>query len=179
MHVDLQIQTPEGEQLPAGEVGEIVVRSSTNIPGYLNLPEENDELYNGDWLRTNDLGRMDEQGYLYLTDRRKFMIISGGYNVYPVVVENVLAEHAAVREVAVVGVPHLKWGEAVVAVVALHAEKSVNVGELADFCRDKVGKWEVPKHVIYVDDLPKGVTGKIAKFVIRESLKADPDQFPW
>ena len=106
LHVELEIHTPQGERLPAGEIGEIVVRSSTNISGYLNLPEENAELYDGDWMRTNDLGRLDEQGYLYLTDRRKFMIISGGYNVYPVVVENVLAEHPAVREVAVVGLPH-------------------------------------------------------------------------
>jgi len=179
MHVDLQIHTPEGERLPAGEIGEIVVRSSTNIPGYLNLPEENAELYNGDWLRTNDLGRMDEEGYLYLTDRRKFMIISGGYNVYPVVVENVLAEHPAVREVAVVGIPHPKWGEAVVAMVSMQVGKSADFQELADFCRERVGKWEIPKHVVFVDDLPKGVTGKIAKFVIRESLKNDPGQFPW
>lgn len=179
LHVDLEIHSPEGERLPAGEVGEIVVRASTNIPGYLNLPEENAELYNGDWLRTNDLGRMDEAGYLYLTDRRKFMIISGGYNVYPIVVENVLAEHESVREVAVVGVPHPKWGEAVVAMVSMQPGKSAGFQELADFCRERVGKWEIPKHVVFVDDLPKGVTGKIAKFAIREALKTNPDQFPW
>jgi len=179
LHVDLEIHSPEGARLLAGEIGEIVVRSSTNIPGYLNLPEENAALYDGDWLRTNDLGRLDDEGYLYLTDRRKFMIISGGYNVYPVVVENVLAEHPAVREVAVVGLPHPKWGEAVVAMVSINAGKSVKSGELADFCREKVGKWAIPKHVVFVDDLPKGATGKIAKFAIRESLRSQPEEMPW
>lgn len=179
LHVDIEIHSPEGELLAPGEIGEIVVRSSTNIPGYLNLPEENAELYDGDWLRTNDLGRFDEEGYLYLTDRAKFMIISGGYNVYPVVVENILAEHKAVREVAVVGVPHPKWGEAVVAMVSMNAGQSATGIELADFCRDKVGKWEVPKHVVFVDDLPKGATGKIAKFDIRETLLSAPEQLPW
>ena len=179
LHVDMEIHTPEGERLPAGEIGEIVVRSSTNISGYLNLPEENAELYDGDWMRTNDLGRLDEQGYLYLTDRRKFMIISGGYNVYPVVVENVLAEHPAVREVAVIGLPHPKWGEAVVAVVSLQPEQHARAEQLADFCRDKLGKWEIPKHVLLVDELQKGATGKIAKFAIRETLRGQPDQLPW
>lgn len=179
LHADVEIHSEQGEPLPAGEIGEIVVRSSTNIPGYLNLPEENAELYDGDWLRTNDLGRMDEQGYLYLTDRRKFMIITGGYNVYPVVVENVLAEHPAVREVAVVGLPHPKWGEAVVAMVSLVGGKTATSDQLIEFCRDKVGKWEVPKHLVFVEELPKGATGKIAKFAIRESLRSQPEQMPW
>ncbi len=182
LHVDIEIHTPEGEKLPAGEIGEIVVRSSTNIPGYLNLPEENAELYDGEWMRTNDLGRLDEEGYLYLTDRRKFMIISGGYNIYPVVVENVLAEHPAIREVAVVGLPHPQWGEAVVAVVSLgpdHQATEQTAAELVEFCRDKLGKWELPKHLIFVDELPKGATGKIAKFTIREQLRKNPSQLPW
>ncbi len=183
LHVDIEIHSPEGEKLPAGEIGEIVVRSTTNIPGYLNLPEENAELYDGDWMRTNDLGRLDEEGYLYLTDRRKFMIISGGYNVYPVVVENVLAEHPAVREVAVVGLPHPQWGEAVVAVVALSSDQQQpqqpTADDLVRFCRDKLGKWELPKHVIFVDELTKGATGKIAKFTIRENLRQQPELFPW
>ncbi len=173
LHVDIEIHTPEGELLPVGEIGEIVVRSTTNISGYLNLPEENAELYDGDWMRTNDLGRIDEQGYLYLTDRRKFMIISGGYNVYPVVVENVLAEHPAVREVAVVGLPHPQWGEAVVAMVSLVNGEQVDEQGLVEFCRGKIGKWELPKRVLFVDELEKGATGKIAKFKIRESLKTE------
>ncbi|MBL4622965.1 MAG: AMP-binding protein [Immundisolibacteraceae bacterium] len=173
----MEIHTPEGEKLPVGEIGEIVVRSSTNISGYLNLPEENAELYDGDWMRTNDLGRFDQAGYLYLTDRRKFMIISGGYNVYPVVVENILAEHPAVREVAVVGIPHPQWGEAVVATVSLATGEQVDEPALIEFCRGKIGKWELPKRVLFVDELPKGATGKIAKFEIRESLKRDG--FSW
>jgi acyl-CoA synthetase (AMP-forming)/AMP-acid ligase II len=179
LHVDIEIHNADGERLPVGEVGEVVVRSTTNIPGYLNLPDENAELYDGDWLRTNDLGRMDGEGYLYLTDRRKFMVITGGYNVYPVVVENVLAEHEAVREVAVVGVPHPQWGEAVVATVALKPDGAVSAGELRDFCREKLGRWEVPKHILFIDELPKGATGKVAKFSIRESLLGRPEEFPW
>ena len=180
LHADLSIRSPEdGREIPVGEVGELWARSTTNIPGYLNLPEENAELYSGEWLRTNDLARRDAQGFYYLTDRRKFLIISGGYNVYPVAVENVLAEHPAVAEVTVVGVPHPHWGEAVVAVVAKRSDTQASSEDLIEFCRGRIGRWEVPKHIEFVDTLPKGATGKIAKFQVREWLRSDPDRLPW
>jgi len=125
------------------------------------------------------MGRLDEQGYLYLGDRKKFLLVSGGYNVYPTVVENVLAEHPAVREVVVVGAPHPQWGEAVVGVVSLRPGKEAEPQELIDFCRNKVGKWEVPKHLEIVDELPKGATGKLQKHEVRDRFRRQPESLPW
>ncbi|MBC7161149.1 MAG: AMP-binding protein [Immundisolibacter sp.] len=179
LHVDLSIRGPDGQALPAGEIGEIWVQGSVTTPGYLNRPDENAELLSGSWLRTHDLGRIDEEGYLYLTDRKKFLIITGGYNVYPVTVEAVLAEHPAVREVAVVGAPHRDWGEAVVAIVSLRPGQRATVDELLAFCRPRLGRFEQPKHVVFMDELPKGATGKIAKANLRDGLRADPASLPW
>ncbi len=183
LHADLSIRDESGGVLPSGEVGELWALSDTNIAGYLNRPEENAELFGHDaqgaWLRCNDLGKVDEAGYFYLTDRKKFMIISGAFNVFPVVVENVLAEHPAIRECAVVGAPHPEWGEAVVAVVSLREGATAETQELIDFCRDKVGKWEVPKFVQIIDELPKGGTHKIAKHQLREGFRNNPATLPW
>ena len=146
LHVDLSIRGENGAELPVGEVGEIWVQGTVTTPGYLNRPDENAELFSGAWLRTHDLGRIDDDGYLYLTDRKKFLIITGGYNVYPVTVEAVLAEHPAVREVAVVGAPHRDWGEAVVAIVSLKPGQTASVEDLLAFCRPRLGRFEQPKH---------------------------------
>jgi acyl-CoA synthetase (AMP-forming)/AMP-acid ligase II len=179
LHVDVSIRDAQGAELPTGEVGEIWVQGSVTIPGYLNRPDENAELYDGPWLRTHDLGRFDEDGYLYLTDRKKFLIITGGYNVYPVTVEAVLAEHPAVREVAVVGAPHPDWGEAVVAIVSLKPGQTASAEDLLAFCKPRLGRFEQPKAVLFVDELPKGATGKIAKASLRDGLRADPSKLPW
>jgi acyl-CoA synthetase (AMP-forming)/AMP-acid ligase II len=177
--VDLEIRSPQGEPLAVGEVGEVWVRGDVVFGGYLNRADETAEVLSGGWLRPGDLGRMDDRGNLYLVDRKRFMIISGGYNVYPVVVENVMAEHPAVREVAAVGAPHPRWGEAVVAVVSLHAGAEATPTELIAFCEDQVAKWEVPKHVEIVDELPKGATAKIQKHEIRDWFRSDPTRLPW
>ncbi len=179
LHVDLSIRSEQGEALGPDEVGEIWVQGTVNTPGYLNRPDENAELFSGDWLRTHDLGRLDADGYLYLTDRKKFLIITGGYNVYPVTVEAVLAEHPAVREVAVVGAPHPDWGEAVVAIVSLKPGQHASAEELQAFCKPRLGRFEQPKAVLFLDELPKGATGKIAKASLRDGLRADPARLPW
>jgi acyl-CoA synthetase (AMP-forming)/AMP-acid ligase II len=145
--------------------------------GYRNLPAETAAALEGGWLKTGDLGRRDDRGYYYLLDRKNFLIISGGYNVYPVVVENVLAQHPAVREVAVVGAPHAKWGEAVVGVVSMKRGSNATVEELIDFCRPQLAKWEVPKHLEIVSDLPKGATGKILKRDVRDRFRHGPSVF--
>jgi acyl-CoA synthetase (AMP-forming)/AMP-acid ligase II len=178
-HADVAILDEDGAPVPTGEVGEVCVRSSTNTVGYHNLPTETAELFHGEWLRTGDLARKDDRGYIYLVDRRKFMIISGGYNVYPVVIENVLSEHEAVREISVFGTPHPEWGEAVTAVISLKPGKSVSSSELVNFVRPKLGKWELPKHIEIVEDLPKGVTGKIDKFALRQEFRNNLDRLPW
>lgn len=178
-HADLKIFDEGGNEVPEGEVGEVCVTSGTNTIGYHNLPEETEKLYFGKWLRTGDLGYKDKDGYYFLVDRRKFMIISGGYNVYPVVVENVLAEHRAVREVCVIGAPHPEWGEAVTAVISLKTGKNVSSAELVEFVRPKLGKWEIPKHIEFIEDLPRGVTGKIDKVALRQRFKNSPELLPW
>jgi acyl-CoA synthetase (AMP-forming)/AMP-acid ligase II len=153
------------------------VRSETIMRGYRNLPEQTAASISDGWFKTGDLGRRDERGYYYLLDRKSFLVISGGYNVYPVVVENALAQHPAVREVAAFGAPHPKWGEAVVCTVSIQPGASATADELIAFCRPRLAKWEVPKHVEIVVDLPKGATGKILKREVRERFRSRPS--PW
>lgn len=180
LHVDVSVRDPDsGNPVRVGEIGEVWVKGDVVMQGYLNRPEEDAEAFSGGWLRMGDLARVDEQGYLFLTDRKKFLIISGGYNVYPTAVENVLAEHRAVREVAVVGAPHQQWGEAVVAVVSLRPGEEAGPQELIDFCSDKLGKWEVPKHIEIVDELPKGATGKLQKHELQSRFREEPESLPW
>lgn len=179
LHIEMTIRGLGGEELPPGEVGEVWVAGDIVMAGYLNQPEENEEVFEGCWLRTGDLGKFDERGYLYLVDRKKFMIISGGYNVYPVTVENALAEHPSIREVTIVGVPHPDWGEAVVAAVVPAPGETVAPEELIDFCRERVGRFEVPKHVEVVDELPKGVTAKVQKHEVKAWFERESDRLPW
>jgi acyl-CoA synthetase (AMP-forming)/AMP-acid ligase II len=170
LHCEVAVLDEEGNRLPDGEVGEICVRGETVMLGYHNLPEETGSVLRGDgWLRMGDLGRRDAQGYFYLVDRKNFMIVTGGYNVYPMVVENALAEHPAVAEVAVVGVPDGRWGEIVCAVVV--PAGPVDEAELVDFCRTRVASFEVPKRIDFVDELPRGATGKVLKRELRERYR--------
>lgn len=179
VQAEISIRDDLGQPCAPGTVGELWVKSDHMIEGYLNRPEENRENFVDGWLLTGDMGYLDQEGYLYLTDRKKFMIISGGYNVYPVVIEAVLAEHPAVREISVFGVPHPDWGEAVIALVSLLPGATAVADELIEFCTDKVGKWEVPKWIKIVDDIPKGATGKIEKQKLREHYRKDPSELPW
>jgi acyl-CoA synthetase (AMP-forming)/AMP-acid ligase II len=179
VHMELSIRDEHGRALPPGEQGEVWIRSSTNMLGYLNLPEQTAQALADGWLRTHDLGRLDAEGYLYLTDRKNFLIISGAANVYPSVVETVLAEHPAVREVAVIGAPHPEWGEAVVATVSLREGAHVTAEKLLEFCRPRLAKYEVPKHIEIVPDLPKGLTGKILKKNIQGWYRDEPARLPW
>ena len=179
VHMELSIRDEHGAAMPPGEQGEVWIRSSTNMLGYLNLPDQTAQALSDGWLRTHDLGRLDADGYLYLTDRKNFLIISGAANVYPSVVETVLAEHPAVREVAVIGAPHPEWGEAVVATVSLREGAHVTAAELLAFCRPRLAKYELPKHIEIVADLPKGLTGKILKKSIQGWYKDDPARLPW
>tara|TARA_R110000787_G_scaffold62077_2_gene140520 strand:+ start:4792 stop:6360 length:1569 start_codon:yes stop_codon:yes gene_type:complete len=177
---DIAIRDEQGNDLPQGEAGEVWLRSEANMLCYLNLPEETADALIGGWMRTNDVGRLDDEGYLYLLDRRKFMIISGGINVYPVVVETALDEHGAIAESCVVGIAHPVWGEAVVAVVRLHEGQTADVASLREFCRERLNQVQVPKHIHFVTDaLPRTVTGKMQKAQVRQSLTAQPELFPW
>jgi long-chain acyl-CoA synthetase len=160
----MKVISDAGEDLPAGDVGEIVIRGHNVMKGYFNRPEATAEAIDADgWFRSGDLARVDEDGYFFIVDRKKDMIIRGGYNVYPREVEEVLYEHPAVREAAVLGVPHAELGEEVGAAVALKDGAHVDVDELRAFVKDQVAAYKYPRHIWLVDELPKGPTGKILK----------------
>lgn len=180
VHFDCSIRDDNGKPLPPNGKGEVWLRGSTLMKGYLNLPAQTDEVLKEGWLRTNDIGRMDERGYLYLLDRQKFLIITGAVNVFPTTVEAVLVELPAVQEVAVVGVPHPEWGEAVVAVVVLRpSHKDASVADIIKFCHGKLSAPETPKHVVFVDDLIKTANGKIRKGDIKKWLSTESGLVPW
>ena len=169
--------TATGKPLPPGAVGEIRTRSVRNTPGYWNRPDQTGALYaEGGWLRTGDGGYLDEDGYLYLTDRIKDMIITGGENVYPIEVESALAEHPAVAEAAVIGVPHPRWGEAVTAVVVPRGGvQRAEAQELIDFVRERVASYKKPHAVHFVDELPRNPNGKILKHELRARFAAQEE----
>jgi len=177
---ELSIRDEAGKPLAVGSVGEVWIKSTTLMKAYVNLPAETAEALRDGWLRTNDIGRLDENGYLFLLDRKKFMIITGGVNVFPSAVEAVIIEHPSIEEVAVLGVPSDEWGEAVLAVAKLKkGAKALDNAELLAFCRQRLAKVECPKHCIFVDELPRTSTGKLQKHVLRDWLLANPDLLPW
>lgn len=161
-----------GNELPAGEVGEIWLKSDTNMLCYHNLPEATEENLTDGWVHTGDAGTMDEEGYLYLKDRIKDMVVSGGENIYPVEVENAIAKHAAVADVAVIGVPDDKFGEALLAFIVTTPEGNITSEELVEFCRDKIAGYKIPRKLELIDELPRNPSGKILKKILREPFWA-------
>jgi acyl-CoA synthetase (AMP-forming)/AMP-acid ligase II len=166
--VELRIVGDGGEDLPAGKVGEIAVRSPQIMGGYWNLPDATRRAIQGDWFFTGDAGYLDDKGYLYIYDRVKDMIVSGGENIYPAEVESALFGHPAVTDVAVIGVPDERWGEAVKAVVVRKAGAEVTEGELINWARERIAGYKLPKSVDFIDALPRNPTGKILKRELRK-----------
>jgi fatty-acyl-CoA synthase len=154
-------------EVPDGEPGEICVRGPLVMKGYWNKPEQTEEALKGGWLHTGDIAKKDPQGFLTIVDRKKDMIVSGGFNVFPREIEDVIGTHPAVAQVAVIGVPDEKWGEAVKAVVVLRPDQSVSEQELADLVKDKKGAVHAPKSVDFVDAIPLSALGKPDKKVLR------------
>ena len=169
MHVEFRLVDESGEDVPIGEVGELVIRGPNVMAGYWKKPEATAEAMRGGWFHTGDLGRRDEAGFYTLVDRKKDMIITGGENVYPIEVEQVMYRHPAVGEVAVIGVPDTEWGETIVAVVALTPEGQVSEGELIAWTRDRVAHFKSPTRVEFVEALPRTATGKVLKRDLRET----------
>jgi long-chain acyl-CoA synthetase len=165
--VEIRVVDANGDTLPPGEVGEIVTRSQANMVGYWKRPEETARIMRDGWLYTGDAGYMDGDGYLYIHDRVKDMIISGGENIYPAEVESALAEHAAIAEVAVIGVPDEKWGESVMAVVVTRPDASLAADELIAWSRTRIAGFKTPKTVAFIDSLPRNAAGKILKRELR------------
>lgn len=165
---ELAIMAPDGRLLPTGEVGEVVARGDLVMTGYWRLPERTAETIVDGWLHTGDRGFLDERGYLHLKDRLKDMVISGGFNVYPVDVENVLAQHPAVHECAVFGIPDDKWGETVQAAVQLRPGHAADEAELMGFVRERLGPVQTPKRIHFHDSLPRSAVGKVLKSAVRD-----------
>jgi long-chain acyl-CoA synthetase len=153
--------------VPQGEVGEIAIRGHNIMKGYLNRPEATAEAIDADgWFYTGDMAKVDADGYFFIVDRKKELIIRGGYNVYPREIEEVLYEHPAVREAAVIGIEHAELGEEVAAAIALKEGAQVSEAELRDYVKERVAAYKYPRQVWFVDELPKGPTGKILKRAI-------------
>ncbi len=167
--VELALVDENGDRANLGEVGQVVARTPGVMEGYWNMPERTAEALQDGWLYSGDMGRMDEQGYLYLAGRAKDMIISGGENIYPLEIERLLKEDPRIREVAVVGVPDREWGESVLAVVVPAPGAQLKEEEIVDYVRQRVAGYKKPRYVELVDALPvTTATGKVQKAVLRE-----------
>jgi long-chain acyl-CoA synthetase len=167
--VELKIIDEAGASLPPNTVGEVATRSVANMAGYWRLDEATAATIDADgWLRTGDAGYLDEDGYLFIHDRVKDMIISGAENIYPAEVESAVYGHPAVAEVAVIGVPDDKWGEAVKAVVALKPGMSADPDDIIAFARIRIAAFKAPKSIDFIDALPRNASGKILRRELRE-----------
>jgi len=168
LNYQIRIVSDNGEDVKKGEVGEIICKSEAIMRSYWQMPEETKKKLKDGWLYTGDLGRFDEDGYIYIVERKNDMIISGGVNIYPREVEEVLYRHQAVLEVAVIGVPDDHWGEAVKAVVVLKKSASASADEIIRFCGEHLAGYKKPRSVEFWKELPKSPQGKILKRAIRE-----------
>jgi acyl-CoA synthetase (AMP-forming)/AMP-acid ligase II len=174
--VRVRVVGEDDRPVPAGAMGEIVVGGDLVMRGYWNRPEATAETLRGGWLHTGDIGYLDEDGYLYITDRKKDLIISGGSNIYPREVEEVVLTHPAVREVSVIGVPDEKWGEAVKALVVLREGHQASAEELIEHCRARMASYKKPQSVEFLPELPKNANGKILKRALRDRYWAGRDR---
>ena len=166
--VQIKVVDSGGHEVASGEVGEIWVKSETNMLHYYKLPQATADNLTDGWIHTGDAGYLDAEGYLYLKDRMKDMVVSGGENIYPVEVENALARHRAVADVAVIGVPDEQFGEALLAFVVTKPGLSLDLNEMIDFCRDEIAGYKIPRQLEIVEELPRNPSGKLLKKVLRE-----------
>jgi long-chain acyl-CoA synthetase len=170
--VEMRVVDENGNEVPQGEVGEIVIRGHNVMKGYWQRPDATDETIRDGWFHSGDMATIDEDGYFFIVDRKKDMIIRGGYNVYPREIEEVIYEHPAVREAAVIGVPDEQHGEEVGAAVVLREGAEASPQELREFVKEQVAAYKYPRRVWVVDELPKGPTGKILKREIKPPADA-------
>ncbi|WP_431484104.1 long-chain-fatty-acid--CoA ligase [Pseudomonas solani] len=166
--VELRVIDPDGQPLPAGGIGEITCRSSQVMNGYWQREEETRAAIQDGWFHTGDMGYLDGRGYLHIYDRKRDMIITGGENVYPAEVENILYSHPAIADVAVIGVPDPQWGEAIKAIAVLKPGARLTAEELIAHARGRVAGFKLPKSVDFVADLPRNATGKVLRRLVRE-----------
>jgi acyl-CoA synthetase (AMP-forming)/AMP-acid ligase II len=174
--IDIRVVNAAGKEVATGEVGEIITRSPQNMLGYWNQPEATRRAIRRDWFYTGDAGYLDQDGYIYIYDRVKDMIISGGENIYPAEVESALFGHPAIADVAVIGVPDDKWGEAVKAIVVKKPTTQITPEELIAFARERIAAYKVPRSIDFVDTLPRTPTGKILKRELRKPFWVGQDR---
>lgn len=173
--IEIKILDNEKKEVGVGGVGEIYVRGFNTFKEYYKEPEATKESQIGEWVTAGDIGRMDEEGYLYIVDRKKDMVISGGVNIYPIEIDEVIQKHPKVLEVGVVGVPDEVWGESLKAVVVPKEGEEITEEEIIKFCEGKLAKYKIPRSVEFVSSLPKTPGGKIQKSVIREKYWKDQE----
>ncbi len=160
--------------MPPGQMGEVCIKGDLVMTGYWRLPDKTAETIKNGWLHTGDVGYIDERGFLFLKERLRDVIITGGFNVYPLDVENALSTHPALHEACVFGMPDDKWGETVNAAVQLKAGEHVTAQDLQAFVREKLGPVHTPKNVYFYDRLPRSSVGKVLKTAIRTEVAANP-----
>ena len=168
--VNIKIVDEHGQELPVGEVGELLVQGENVTPGYFKNEEATKKALQNGWLHTGDMARVDEEGYLYIVDRKKDLIIRGGFNIYPRDLEELLVKHEAVLEAAVIGVPSERMGEEILACVVKKTGAVVSEGELIDYCQKNLAKYKTPRHVEFIEELPRNGVGKILKTKLREQF---------
>lgn len=174
--VEIKIVDVDGDELPRGEIGEIAVKSPSNMLGYWNLPDATKSSLRDGWMHTGDAALMDADGYIYIQDRIKDMIISGGENVYPAEVESAIYGHPAIAEVAVIGVPDDTWGEAVKACVVCKPGENVDEGDVIAYARERVAAFKAPKSIDVIDVMPRNPSGKILRRQLREPYWAGQER---
>jgi long-chain acyl-CoA synthetase len=172
--VEMKVVDEDDNEVAQGEVGEVVIRGHNVMKGYWQRPEATAEAMRGGWFHSGDMARVDEDGYFFIVDRKKDLIIRGGYNVYPREVEEILYEHPKIREAAVLGVPHDEWGEEIGAAVVLHEGEELAPEDVSEYVKERIAAYKYPRVVWFLDELPKGPTGKILKREIQAPAPAEP-----
>jgi len=168
VNVEIRLVGDKDRDVAVGQVGEILARGPSITSGYYRDPEATSQTLKAGWLHTGDLGRLDEEGFLYIVDRQKDMIITGGENIYPREIEEVLYAHPKILEAAVIGLPDPTWGERIHAVVALKEGESLAEQEVIDYCKAHIASFKKPKSVEFVDRLPRSPAGKVLKRILKE-----------
>lgn len=163
LHTEVKVVNDQGKELPWGEVGELYIRGPNITPGYWNNPKATAESFEGDWLKTGDAARFDDEGFVYIVDRWKDMYISGGENVYPAEVENVIYQLPEIAEAAVIGVPDARWGETGKAFLVVKVGFSIDEGDVVSHCLKNLAKFKVPRSIEFIEALPRNATGKVLK----------------
>jgi fatty-acyl-CoA synthase len=171
MHTEIKVVDDEGNELPWGEVGELYIRGPNVTPGYWNNPEATEDSFEDGWLKTGDAARFDDEGFVYIVDRWKDMYISGGENVYPAEVENVIYQLPQIAEAAVIGVPDERWGETGKVFISLKEGQKIDEKDIIEHCLKNLAKFKVPQSIVFVDLLPRNATGKVLKRELREEAE--------